>query len=251
MKFQKTNFLNTNINNLSMNETLSIIDEAISNKKQIHHVVVNAGKIVSLQDDKQLRESVNNSDLINADGQAVVWASKILNQPLKERVAGIDLMMNLVQLASERNHKIFLFGAKEEVVSKVAEIYSSQYGKEIIAGYRNGYFKKEEEPLIAKEIADSGAQMLFVAITSPIKENFLYNHRGLLKEVNFIMGVGGSFDVVAGVTKRAPSWMQKLGLEWFYRFLQEPKRMWKRYLIGNSKFILLVLKEKWGIKNKN
>jgi len=248
MSIQINKFLNTSIHNLSMNETLSIIGDAINQKKQIHHVVVNAGKIVALQKDKQLRESVNNSDLINADGQAVVWASKILNKPLKERVAGIDLMMNLVQFAAKNNHKIFLFGAKEEVVNKVAEMYSSKYGKNIIAGYRNGYFKKEDEPSIAKEIADSGAQMLFVAITSPIKENFLYNHRALLKEVNFIMGVGGSFDVIAGVTKRAPDWMQKIGLEWFYRFLQEPKRMWKRYLIGNSKFILLVLKEKIGIK---
>jgi N-acetylglucosaminyldiphosphoundecaprenol N-acetyl-beta-D-mannosaminyltransferase len=248
MSIQTNSFLNTTIHNLSMKETLSIIDEAITDKKQIHHVVVNAGKIVALQEDKQLRESVNNSDLINADGQAVVWASKVLNQPLKERVAGIDLMINLVQLAAERNHKIFLLGAKEEVVSKVAEIYSSKYGNDIIAGFRNGYFNKEDEPSIAKEIAESGAQMLFVAITSPIKENFLYNHRSILKEVNFIMGVGGSFDVIAGITKRAPVWMQKMGLEWFYRFLQEPKRMWKRYLIGNSKFILLVLKEKMGYK---
>jgi N-acetylglucosaminyldiphosphoundecaprenol N-acetyl-beta-D-mannosaminyltransferase len=231
-----------------MDETLSIVNDTIVNEESIHHVVVNAGKIVQMQKDEQLRESVNNSDIINADGQAVVWASKILNKPLKERVSGIDLMINLIELAAKNNYKIFLLGAKEEVVSKVAEIYSSKYGNNIIAGYRNGYFKKEEEPIIAKEIADSGAQMLFVAITSPIKEIFLYNHRGLLKEVNFIMGVGGSFDVIAGITKRAPVWMQKMGLEWFYRFLQEPKRMWKRYLIGNSKFILLVLKEKMGHK---
>jgi N-acetylglucosaminyldiphosphoundecaprenol N-acetyl-beta-D-mannosaminyltransferase len=231
-----------------MDETLSIVNDTIVNEESIHHVVVNAGKIVQMQKDEQLRESVNNSDIINADGQAVVWASKILNKPLKERVSGIDLMINLIELAAKNNYKIFLLGAKEEVVSKVAEIYSSKYGNNIIAGYRNGYFKKEEEPIIAKEIADSGAQMLFVAITSPIKEIFLYNHRGLLKEVNFIMGVGGSFDVIAGITKRAPVWMQKMGLEWFYRFLQEPKRMWKRYLIGNSKFILLVLKEKMGYK---
>ncbi len=236
--------LNTTIHNLSMKETLSIIDEAIIDENQIHHVVVNAGKIVALQEDKQLRESVNNSDIINADGQAVVWASKVLNKPLKERVAGIDLMISLVELAAKNNYKIFLFGAKEEVVSEVASIYSAKYNNNIIAGYRNGYFNKMDEPSIAKEIAESGAQILFVAITSPIKENFLYNHRTLLNEVNFIMGVGGSFDVIAGITKRAPVWMQKMGFEWFYRFLQEPKRMWKRYLVGNSKFIYLVFKEK-------
>lgn len=236
--------LNTNIHNLTMQETLQIVDETISKGEQLHHVVVNAGKIVAMQSDAQLRQSVNESDLINADGQAVVWASRILRKPLKERVAGIDLMVNLVELAFKNNYKIFFFGAKEEVVKTVVENYSNQYSHDIIAGYRNGYFKKEEEGAIAKEIATSGANILFVAISSPTKENFLYENKHLLKNVNFIMGVGGSFDVVSGKVKRAPLWMQNSGLEWFYRFAQEPKRMWKRYLVGNTKFILLVLKEK-------
>jgi N-acetylglucosaminyldiphosphoundecaprenol N-acetyl-beta-D-mannosaminyltransferase len=127
----------------------------------------------------------------------------------------------------------------------VVSHYKEKYSPKIIAGYRNGYFTKEEEPKIAKEIAESGANILFVAITSPKKENFLYENRETLKVVNFIMGVGGSFDVVSGLVKRAPSWMQRSGLEWFYRLIQEPKRMWKRYLIGNSKFIFLILKEKF------
>lgn len=226
-----------------MEETLRIIDNTISSKGTIHHVVVNAGKIVAMQDDLQLRESVNNADLINADGQAVVWASKVLNKPLKERVAGIDLMINLVALASEKKHKIFFLGAKEEVVSKVVETYTQQYSSDIIAGYRNGYFSREEEAEIAQQIVNSGANILFVAISSPTKENFLYKYRDILSKVNFVMGVGGSFDVVAGKVNRAPSWMQKSGLEWLYRLLQEPQRMWKRYLVGNSKFILLVIKE--------
>ena len=237
--------LNTSIHNLSMEETLSIIKDTIVNDKSIHHVVVNAGKIVQLQKDNLLRKSVNNSDIINADGQAVVWAAKFLNKPLKERVAGIDLMQNLVELAYNNNHKIFLFGAKEEVVKKVIAIYTKKYSKNLIAGYRNGYYHKEDEASIANDIASSGANMLFVAITSPKKENFLYEFKNELKKVNFIMGVGGSFDVISGLTKRAPLWMQNNGLEWFYRFLQEPKRMWKRYLVGNSKFIYLVFKEKF------
>ncbi len=241
----KINILNTTIHNLSITETLALVSKAISQKKQLHHVVVNAGKIVAMQKDEALRKSVNESDIINADGQAVVWAAKILAKPLKERVAGIDLMENLVEMAHQQNHKIFLLGAKEEVVQKVSEIYQDTYSTNLIAGYRNGYFTREDEPQIAQQIANSGAQMLFVAITSPIKENFLYNHRNILKDVPFVMGVGGSFDVVSGLTKRAPIWMQNTGLEWFYRFLQEPKRMWKRYLVGNSTFIWLVLKEKF------
>ena len=237
------NILNTSIHNLSMRETIQIVDNTISEGNQLHHVVVNAGKIVAMQNDLKLRQSVNQSDLINADGQAVVWASKVLGKPLKERVAGIDLMVNLVQLAHQKNYKIFFFGAQEEVVKKVVDIYSDQFSPNIIAGYRNGYFKKEEEESIAREIGESGANILFVAISSPTKENFLYENKGLLQKVNFVMGVGGSFDVIAGKVKRAPIWMQKMGLEWFYRFAQEPQRMWKRYLIGNTQFIRLVLKE--------
>lgn len=240
----RIDIFNTTIDNLNMQETLQIVDHTITKGEQLHHVVVNAGKIVSMQKDLQLRKSVNESDLINADGQAVVWASKILGKPLKERVAGIDLMIKIVALAHKKNYKVYFLGAKEEVVKSVVDKYTKQYSSNIIAGYRNGYFKKEEEKDIAIEIANSGANILFVAISSPAKENFLYENKKLLEKVNFVMGVGGSFDVVAGMVKRAPLWMQNSGLEWFYRFAQEPRRMWKRYLIGNVKFILLVIKWK-------
>lgn len=244
-KTEKTTFLNTTIHNLSMLETLEVIDASIQQKKQLHHVVVNAGKIVAMQKDAQLRESVNNSDLVNADGQAVVWASKYLGKPVKERVSGIDLMHNTVALAHKKGYKIYLLGAKQQVVEKIAKTYANQYSQELVAGYRNGYFSPQQEVQIATDIAQSGAQLLFVAISSPMKENFLYKHRDILQGVHFIMGVGGSFDVIAGLTKRAPLWMQNAGLEWFYRFAQEPKRMWKRYLVGNTTFIYLVLKEKF------
>ncbi|RTE54861.1 glycosyltransferase [Arenibacter aquaticus] len=245
---QKIKILNTTIHNLSMKETLQIVDNTIAEGKQLHHVVVNASKIVAMQKDLQLRQSVNQSDLINADGQAVVWASRVLGKPLKERVAGIDLMENLVELAHQKNYKIFFFGAQEEVVKKVVHKYTNQFSPGIIAGYRNGYFKKDEEQVIAREIGKSGANILFVAISSPTKENFLFENKALLQKVNFVMGVGGSFDVIAEKVKRAPLWMQKSGLEWFYRLAQEPKRMWKRYLIGNSKFVGLVIRE--ALSNK-
>src|SRR5690606_170415 len=241
----KISLLKTDIHNLSMQDTLELVEQAIAENKQLHHMVVNAGKLVTLQKDNELRESVNSADIINADGQAVVWASKFLGVPLKERVAGIDLMANLVELAHKKNYKVYLLGAKEEVVSKLAEIYKEKYNTSIIAGFRNGYFSENDECDIVNDIVNSGAQMLFVAITSPKKENFLHKHKEALSTVNFIMGVGGSFDVFAGKTKRAPLWMQKIGMEWFYRFLQEPKRMWKRYRIGNTKFLFLVLKEKF------
>jgi N-acetylglucosaminyldiphosphoundecaprenol N-acetyl-beta-D-mannosaminyltransferase len=240
--------LGTPIDNLSMTETLDFIARAIQDGGHLHHTVVNAGKIVAMQKDPQLRESVINADLINADGQGVVWASRLLGKPLKERVAGIDLMEELVRMASRDHYKVFFLGAKEEIVTSVVRHYSDLFSPDIIAGYRNGYFKKEEEPAIARRIADSGANILFVAISSPTKENFLYQNRETLHKVNFIMGVGGSFDVVSGLVKRAPRWMQQAGLEWLYRVCQEPRRMFKRYLVGNAKFIYLVLRYKFGAR---
>ena len=111
----RINILNTTIDNLTMQETLHAIEQSISKSEQIHHVVVNAGKIVSMQKDLQLRQSVNSSDLINADGQAVVWASKLLRKPLKERVSGIDLMIKLVELAFKKKYKIFFLGLKKKL----------------------------------------------------------------------------------------------------------------------------------------
>jgi N-acetylglucosaminyldiphosphoundecaprenol N-acetyl-beta-D-mannosaminyltransferase len=227
---------------LNMQQTLSRIERSIDNNQQIHHVVVNSAKIVNAQKDHALYESIVHCDIINADGQAVVWASKILNKPLPERVAGIDLMQQLVERASQKKYRIFFLGAHENVLKKVVEMFSNQFGPEIIAGYQHGYFTKEEELQVVKEIADSKPHILFVAMTSPKKEIFLNTYKEYIR-APFIMGVGGSFDVVAGIVKRAPKWMQASGLEWLYRVYQEPKRMWKRYLFTNTFFILLLLKE--------
>ena len=233
------------IDNLTPLEVLNRVQKSIQKKQQIHLEGVNASKIVDMQHDKVLCDSVVNSNLITPDGQSIVWASKILGKPLKGRVAGIDLMHSLVALAHEKKHTIYLLGAKQQVVEEVAARFKKKYNSSIIAGYRNGYFTPQQEAQIAKDISDSNVQMLFVGIASPLKEHFIHKHKEALKNINLIMGVGGSFDVLAGFTKRAPLWMQGIGMEWFFRFLQEPKRMWKRYLVGNTTFIYLVLKEKF------
>jgi N-acetylglucosaminyldiphosphoundecaprenol N-acetyl-beta-D-mannosaminyltransferase len=241
----KINFLGIPVDTFTMKETIELVDKSIAENKHIQHVVINASKVVSMLNDKVLFDSVVNCDIINADGQSIVWAAKFLGKKIQERVAGADLMPKLVELAYKKKYKCFFFGAKEEVVKKVVEKYSREYAPGIVAGYRNGYYTKEEEPAIAKLISDSGAQLLFVAMSSPNKEKFLYKYSDMLRNVNFTMGVGGTFDVVAGVTKRAPLWMQNSGLEWFFRLIQEPRRMWYRYLVGNTKFIFLVFREKF------
>lgn len=240
----KVDFLGVPVDSITLDETINVINNAIIDNRRISHVVINAGKVVMMKEDRDLFDSVISCDIVNADGQSIVWASRFLGNPLPERVAGIDLMQRLVDLAYNNEYKCFFFGAKENVVKRVAEIYSDKYSSRVIAGYRNGYFSEEEEPEIARQIAGSGAQLLFVALTSPKKEKFLHKYGDILKNINFTMGVGGSFDVVAGETSRAPLWMQSIGMEWFYRFLQEPRRMWHRYFFGNLKFIQLILKEK-------
>jgi len=239
---KKIEFLGIPLDALTMKETLAKIKESIDSKQQIHHSVINAGKVVLMKKDIKLAKSVIEADLINADGQAIVWAAKFLGDFIPERVAGIDLMQNLVAKSFENGYKCFFFGAQEKVVSKLVHKYSKLYSKDIIAGYRNGYFDSEEELNIVEEIVNSGANILFVAMSSPKKEIFLNTYKKKLACVNFIMGVGGSFDVLSGETQRAPVFLQKIGLEWFYRFLQEPKRMWRRYLLGNTKFLIIVFK---------
>lgn len=227
-----------------MEETLRYVENNLRNGINCQHVVVNAGKIVDMQTNPLLKKSILEADIVNADGMAVVWASRFLGKPLPERVAGIDLMMKLVEMAHKKGFRCYFLGAKDEVVKNVVKKFRNQYSEAIIAGYRNGYFDKGEEEFVVNDIANSKADLLFVAMSSPQKELFVNKYKTVLN-IPFVMGVGGSFDVVAGITRRAPLWMQKIGLEWFYRLIQEPQRMWKRYLIGNSKFIWLVLKEKF------
>lgn len=235
--------LNTYVNAISMDETIREVEKIIRLKIPTQHVVINAAKINLINEDEKLRKIVNSCPLINADGASIVWAAKKLGIPLKERVAGIDLFLRLVNEASKKGYRIYLFGAKEEVVQKVKKILTKKYPSLQIVGVRNGYFEESDEPKIVEDMSKSGADMMFVAFSSPKKELWVNKYLNQLN-IPFVMGVGGSFDVVAGVTSRAPKWMQDHGLEWFYRFIQEPRRMFKRYIIGNLKFILFVNKEK-------
>lgn len=241
MENPKVTILKCPIDNITMEQTLLLIKRSIVNKKKIKHVVVNAAKLVNMQKDKQLHDAVLSSDIINADGQSIVWASKLLGKPICERVTGIDLMQNIVKMAFNEKYRIFFLGATEQVINDLIQHYSTQYSSEIIAGYHHGYFSKEEESEIAMNIKQCSPDILFLALTSPKKEIFLENYKTII-DIPFIMGVGGSFDVISGKTKRAPLWMQKWGFEWLYRLLQEPQRMWKRYLITNTLFIYEIFK---------
>lgn len=230
------------IDNLSMEETLQTIEGFIHSGKPHQHVVVNVDKLVKASRDSELRRIINECALINVDGMPVVWASRMLGKGLKERVAGVDLFEALMKRSAEKGWRVFLLGAKEDVVSGVKTLYEKKYSGLVVAGYRNGYWKPEEEAGVVELIKEAKADLLFVAISSPKKEHFLGRYQAEMK-IPFAMGVGGTFDVAVGKVKRAPVWMQKAGLEWFYRFLQEPRRMFKRYFVDDMAFFWLLLRE--------
>ncbi|MDN3384676.1 WecB/TagA/CpsF family glycosyltransferase [Pseudoalteromonas sp. APC 3358] len=240
---KRIEFLKAPMDIATMEETVSFIESRIEKKQFLQHVVVNVAKIVNMQKDPVLADSVRACDLINIDGMGVVFGARFLGHDVPERVAGVDLFHELLAMSANRDFPVFLLGATEEVVTKTVDNVTAQNPNLTIAGYNDGYFWDNEEAVVNK-IRESGAKLLFVAITSPKKENFINKWQDKLG-VDFVMGVGGTFDVVAGKVKRAPQWMQNAGLEWFYRILQEPRRMWKRYFITNSKFALYLFKTKF------
>jgi len=206
---------------------------------------VNVDQLVKMKDEPLFKDIVERCDLVTADGTPVVWASRLFGKPLPERVAGIDLFYALLPAAQQKGWKIFLLGAKEESLQGAKAKYVEQYPDLQIVGSRNGYFSIEEEREIAQQIHDSGAQLLFIAISSPKKEEFVDRNRDLLEKVGFILGVGGTFDIDAGLYSRAPDWMATLGIEWTWRLAQEPRRMYKRYLVEDSKFLGMLAKQAW------
>jgi N-acetylglucosaminyldiphosphoundecaprenol N-acetyl-beta-D-mannosaminyltransferase len=231
---------------VTLESALDIIDAAIDNATPLHIGVVNAAKIVNMTRDVQLRESVLASDVVFADGMAVVWASRMLGRPLPERVAGIDLMMGMLARGNTLGYRVYCLGATDEVLAATIAQIKAQFPGVTVAGSRNGYFTKGEEASVAADIKAARADILFVAITSPKKENFMERWAAEMN-VPVVHGVGGSFDVVAGKVQRAPELWQRLGLEWLYRVKQEPGRLWKRYLVTNTIFCRMLLAELCGL----
>ncbi len=240
------------IDALSMKESVSRIESIIENgNTPTQHTVINAAKVVKSKSDPFLKQSIIDSQMVNIDGQAVVWAARLLGIPVPERVAGIDLMQELLKLADQKKWRIYLLGATIEVISELTEKIKTDYPNLIIAGSRNGYFTDDEGDEISKKINESKSQILFVGMPTPKKEKFIHKYRDMFG-TPFCMGVGGSFDVLSGKTKRAPIWMQKTGLEWFFRLSQEPRRLFTRYAATNLSFMSLLLSElKKGQKSRH
>jgi len=205
-------------------------------------ITANAAILCMMRRDPELATACRAGDLIVADGMSAVWALRAAGTPVPERVAGVDLMARLLEEGGRRGLRAYFLGAKEEIVSALARQCAERYPGLVVAGHRNGYFKAEDHAGIVEAIREARPDMLFVGMPSPFKENFLERHRARL-DVPILMGVGGSFDVLAGHISRAPPWMRAVGLEWAWRLLMEPRKMWKRYLTTNSEFLWLAGRE--------
>lgn len=227
---------------IRLENALDIIHAAITGGTQLHIGVVNAAKVVNMRRDRELREDVLSSDLILADGISIVWAGRLLRKTLPERVTGIDLMTGMLRRGDRHGYRIYCLGAAAEVLHQVADRIAAEFPNVRLVGKQHGYFTPEEEESVAGNIASASPDILLVAMTSPKKERFMARW-GKRLGVPVIHGVGGSFDVFAGKVRRAPERWQRLGLEWLYRLQQEPRRLWRRYLVTNTLFTLMTGQE--------
>lgn len=242
MRQPRVRVLGVEIDRLDLDRTVERCDAIISSGGFAQQVSINASKLVALHESPELRQIVEGCELVNADGQSIVWASRLLGDPLPARVAGIDLMHRLIELAEQREYDVYVLGARDEILHRAVSTLAERHPSLRIAGYRNGYFSEDSSQKVCEQIRESGAQILFVAMTSPRKEEWLARHRKDLG-VNLAMGVGGAIDVVAGHTRRAPILLQRAGLEWTARVWQEPRRLLPRYLVTNTKFLRLLASE--------
>lgn len=230
------------IDNVSIDEAILRIDDLIQHGSAHRYFAVNVHKIVEFRRSPGLLRIANESDLVTADGQPIVWLSQWIRTPLKERVAGVDLMDRLLAVACERQYRLYFLGAKQDILEAALAQYRQRLPGLNIVGYRNGYWSQKEEAAIVKAIQATRPHILFLGMSSPAKELFMDRYSSELN-VPFMMGVGGAFDVGAGLFRRAPAWMQARGLEWLWRLAQEPGRLWRRYVSDGIYFIAIASKE--------
>lgn len=235
---RRARVLGVPIDALDMEATVRMLVDRAGGGPPVAHLGVNAANLVAARDDAAYHADLEAADVVTADGQPVVWAGRLVGVPIPERVAGIDLMSRLLDAARARRWGIYLLGARAPVVASLADRLRED-GLQVV-GFRDGYLSPEEWPAAAADVVASGAHVLFVGMPSPAKERFIIG-TARPAAVPISVGVGGSFDVLSGQVRRAPRWMQRVGLEWLFRLVQEPRRLAKRYAVTNVRFAWLVL----------
>lgn len=204
-----------------------------------HIITVNVAILMMAREDAKLAEAIERAELVVVDGKPLVWTARWMDVPVPERVSGVDLMKSLLAAGNERGLSVFLLGTTQERLDVLTRVIRAQYPNVVIKGARNGYFKKDEWRSVAEQIRDARADLLLVGMPAPFKEIWCEEHRDILK-TPAILGVGGAFDVLGGFVPRAPRALQEAGLEWAWRLAMEPRKLWKRYLSTNSRFLALL-----------
>ena len=241
--------MNTKIDNCSMEEALVAIEQLIHENKNSYVVTPNVDHIVKLEKDEEFREVYKNASLILTDGKPLIWIANLYKTPIKEKISGSDLFPRVCEVAAKKKYKMFFLGAAEGVAAKAAENLAKRFqGLNVVGTYSPPFgFEKDEEELekIIKMIRGVKPDILIVGLGAPKQEKFIYKYREQLG-VPVSLGLGASLDFEAGNVKRAPKWVADHGLEWFYRFLSEPKRLFKRYFIDDTKILMLAWKYRRG-----
>ncbi len=250
--FDKVNICGININNVSMRDAINAIERFIIERHKVFIVTPNADHIVKLHHDREFRELYKNAALVLADGMPLLWASRYLGTPLKEKISGSDLFPKMCEVSAEKGYRIFFLGGRPGAAVKASRVLKDKYPKLRVTGMYSPPFgfenDMEENAKIVKSINESGADILFVGLGAPKQEKWIYKYKDEY-QVPVSIGIGVSFEFVSGFVKRAPVLMQKTGFEWFWRLIHEPKRLWKRYLVHDIKFFWLVLKQKYNKSN--
>lgn len=245
-------FMNTEIDNFTIDEALMRIDELIKEDKNAYVVTPNVDHIIQLERGGELIEAYKCADLILTDGKPLIWISKWYGTPIKEKISGSDLFPKLCALSMQKGYRMFFLGAAEGVAEKAAEKLITRYpGLQVVGTYSPPYgFDKNEEEMvkIQKMIKDAHPHILIVALGCPKQEIFILHNRESLR-VPLSLGLGASLDFEAGNIKRAPKWMADHGFEWLYRITQDPIRLAKRYLLDDMKIFRLAIKYKKARKN--
>lgn len=226
----------------TMQQTVLRIGELAQEGSFAHVIGVNADKLLQMRDDPEMSSIVRSCEIVNADGASMVVAAARLGISMPERVSGIDLMLELCRVSPKKGFRIYLLGAKQNIVEQTKSVLELKFPGITIVGCRNGYFEETDYASVGKTVSEASPDIVFVGITSPKKEKLIEFFREMGLNGIFV-GVGGSFDVVSGRISRAPTWMQKANLEWLFRMLQEPSRLVKRYVVGNTRFIALLAAE--------
>lgn len=233
--------LGLNIDRVNMDEALAVIDQFIARRQPSHVVTADSSMVVIAKEDPELYAIIERADLVTPDGAGVVWASRLLGQPIRDRVSGVDLVSRICERSVNGGSSVFFLGAAPGIADEAAARLRAKYPGAQIVGTRHGYFSAAEEPAVVEEIRAAAPDVLFVAFGIPKQEKFIDRNKAAMG-VPVCIGIGGSFDVHSGRVRRAPVWMQQAGFEWLFRLIQNPSKLSK--VMKLPRFVLLALRVK-------